>query len=99
MAVGLGEALRSLRAEITEAMQASQGEAVRFRIESIDMEFQVTASESKEAQGGVKFHLLTVGGKKASESENVHKVALRLSALTADGGDVLTSDTLDEAPR
>ncbi len=96
--VGLGEAIDALRAEIVGAMTGSANEPVRFRVDSLELELQVTATESEGLDGGVKFWLFSAGGSKNSDSAVVHKVTLQLTAVTAGGGEVLTSDDTDETP-
>lgn len=98
MEIGLGDALQALRREITESMLGSAHELVRFRVESVELELQVTATRTGGGEGGVKFWILTAGAKREVESSSVQKVTLHLSAVTADGGEVLTGDTLDDVP-
>ncbi|MEV6975616.1 trypco2 family protein [Kitasatospora sp. NPDC093806] len=92
MDIELADLLASLRAEINRARIDSRDQDVRFRIDSIDLELQVAVEKSAEADGGVRFWVVSLGAKGAAKAAHTHTVRLALSAETADGGQVLTGD-------
>ncbi|MEU9121087.1 trypco2 family protein [Streptomyces sp. NPDC048506] len=92
MDIELADLLTSLRSEINRARIDAAGEDVRFRVNSIDLEVQVEVEKSGEAGAGVKFWVLSIGGKGSAKSTQTHVVKLSLTAETDTGGPVLTSD-------
>lgn len=92
MDIELADLLTSLRSEINRARINATGEDVRFRIDSIDLEVQVEVEKTGEGNAGVKFWVLTAGGKETARSAQTHVVKLSLTAETAAGDPVKTSD-------
>ncbi|WP_431987280.1 trypco2 family protein [Streptomyces griseoflavus] len=92
MKIELAELLTSLRSEINRARLQAAGEDVRFRIDSIDLELQVAAEKSADADAGVRFWVMSLGAKGNVKSAETHTVRLSLAAETAGGGSVLTGD-------
>ena len=52
--VGLAEAIRSLRAELSLAMQHGTGEDIRFRVGPVELEFLLEVTQEAGAEGGVR---------------------------------------------
>ncbi|MFB7495080.1 trypco2 family protein [Streptomyces sp. NPDC056161] len=92
MDIELSDLLTSLRAEIDRARLAAAGQDVRFRINSIDLELQVAVEKTAEANAGVKFWVVSLGGKGGGKTAHTHTVKLSLAAETDDGEPVLTDD-------
>ncbi|MEV1008196.1 trypco2 family protein [Streptomyces sp. NPDC049881] len=92
MDIELADLLASLRSEIGRARLDAEGADVRFRIDSIDLELQVAVERTAEADAGVRFWVVSLGGKGAAKSAETHVVRIGLSAETAAGGAVLTGD-------
>ncbi|MFE9608052.1 trypco2 family protein [Streptomyces sp. NPDC006012] len=92
MDIELSDLLTSLRAEIDRARLAAAGQDVRFRINSIDLELQVAVEKTAEANAGVKFWVVSLGGRGGGRTAQTHTVKLSLAAETHDGGPVLTDD-------
>jgi hypothetical protein len=90
--IGLQEAIQAVRAELTSAMAAGTGEQIRFRVRSVELEFQVAVERSTEGSGKVRFWVvdLTAGGKLGSVS--THTVRVGLDPVDAAGGDVEVAD-------
>ncbi|SFT21691.1 trypco2 family protein [Streptomyces sp. ok210] len=82
MAIALAHLLASLRSEIDRARIESADKDVRFRINSIDLELQVSVEESVEAKGGIRFWVVSMNGSAAAKSAQTHVVKLSLSAET-----------------
>ncbi|MDR3036428.1 MAG: hypothetical protein LBV78_25590 [Kitasatospora sp.] len=85
MTVGLSEAIRSLRAELLAATQGTEGSPVRFSVDSVDLQMQVTVERVAEAQGGVKFAVASAGAKGATQNSVIHTVNLHLTVESGDG--------------
>ncbi|MFF4751686.1 trypco2 family protein [Streptomyces sp. NPDC002514] len=92
MDIELSDLLTSLRAEIDRARLAAAGQDVRFQIKSIDLELQVAVEKTAEANAGVKFWVVSLGGKGGGKTAQTHTVKLSLAAETEDGRPVLTDD-------
>lgn len=90
MEIGLAETIKALRGELAQAMADAEDQPVRLRVQSVKLDVQVAVTASAEAQGGVKFWVLSAGGKATGGVSATHTVSLELSAETANGGSVLT---------
>ena len=92
--LGLAAAVAGLRRELTEAMRAGAGEKVRFELGPVQMEFGLEIERVRGAEGGVKFWVVTLGGKASSTSGATHKVTLELTPKDEHGGPLgLISDS------
>jgi Trypsin-co-occurring domain 2 len=88
------EAVAALRAELTEAILAGEGEEIRFEVGEIELAFEVAVERS--AKGGINFWVVEVGG--SGSSTETHTVRIPLKPTHPDGRPVLTGGT-DEVPR
>ena len=96
MGIELATLLSSLRSEIDRARLDSVGKDVRFRVDSIDLELQVAVEKSAEADAGVRFWVVSVGGKGSAKSTETHVIKMKLGAVTSTGEEVLTGDDVSE---
>lgn len=96
MDIQLADLLKSLREEINRARLDAAGKDVRFRITSIDLELQVVVEKTNEAQSGVRFWVVSLGGKRGGTSAETQVVKLSLIAETDSGGPILTSDVISD---
>jgi Trypsin-co-occurring domain 2 len=94
--VPLVEAVRALRREIVEASRVAEDEEVKFRLGPIELEFALELSREAGAEGGLKFWVVSLGGKATQGSATTHTVKL---VLTPVGGDVLIGDRVAKEPR
>ncbi|MEA2468429.1 MAG: hypothetical protein QOJ57_2555 [Thermoleophilaceae bacterium] len=85
--IPLAAAIRSLRREIVAAVQEGQDEDVRFALGPIELELQVTMAREAGVEGGVKFWVVSVGGKRSDTSGNSHTVRLSLTPRLASAVD------------
>ncbi|MGP8300384.1 trypco2 family protein [Streptomyces inhibens] len=95
--IGISDTIRALRQELVAAVNDGEGQPVRFHVDSVDLEMQVEVTASAEVNGGIKFWVLTAGGKATGGASTTHTVSLHLKAETADGGRVVTSNHLELA--
>ena len=92
--LGLAAAVAGLRAELTAAMTAGAREKVRFELGPVQMEFGLEIEAERGGEGGIKFWVVTLGGKASSTSGATHKVTLELTPKDEQGGPLgLISDT------
>ncbi|MEU3509028.1 trypco2 family protein [Streptomyces longwoodensis] len=92
MDIELATLLAALRSEISRARLDAAGEEVRFRINAIDLELQVAVEKSAEANAGVRFWVVSLGGKGSVKSAETHTIKISLAAETDTGEPVLTGD-------
>ena len=83
--IGLQEAIRTLRTELTAAMQEGEDQQLRFRAGPIELEFLVQVSREKSGDGGVKFWVVSIGGSAKATSSTTHRITLTLNPITPDG--------------
>ncbi len=89
--IGLKEAIASLRSELSESILASAGEEIRFEVNQIDLKFQVEVERKKEGSGGIKFWVISLGGKGSHAEKDTHTVSLSLKPVNQEGEPILTS--------
>jgi Trypsin-co-occurring domain 2 len=92
MEIELATLLASLRSEINRARLDAADEEVRFRVDSIHLELQVAVEKAAEADAGVRFWVVSMGGKGTAKSAETHVIKLDLAAVTKTGDAVLTGD-------
>ncbi len=96
--IGLKDAIVALRKELSDSIQASFGEDLRFKVGEITLEFQVEVERGAEANAGIKFWVVDLGGKGSVSSTVTHKVTVPLSPVYKNGQAVLTGSS-DEIPK
>jgi hypothetical protein len=76
------ELIRRVHQELVEsrAQRERLGLSPIFEVESMTIEVNFVASESKEAQGGLDFKLITAGAKRQYDQQQIHKMTLVLTA-------------------
>ncbi len=90
--VGLAEAIRALRAELSTAMAEGAGQALRFELGPVEMEFLLEVSREAGGEAEVKFWVVSLGGKGSVTSGSTHRVTLALIPRTSRGGKPLIRD-------
>lgn len=101
LVIPLAGAIRALRRELLEAVQAGGDEEIRFALGPVELELQVEASRELGGETGVKFWLVSVAGKGGRSSSSSHTVRLTLTPVrvdpeTAEQGDLMVSSDLEE---
>jgi hypothetical protein len=95
----LAQAIAALRGQLEAAMTGGQGHEVRFALNTVVLEAQVQISNEKGVEGGVKFWVVTLGGKAASTASATHTVTLTMTPTGPDGRPLgLISDLENAAP-
>lgn len=80
----LAKTLIELRHELEEAWREGEGKGVRFQVDSIDVELQVTVSKSAEPGLGFKLWVINGDAKGEIARESLQKLHLRLSPYRVD---------------
>ena len=81
--VPLGAAIRSLRAELPQAMQDARGEELRVAIGPVELEFQLTATTEASAGGAVRFWVIDADAKGSRASATTHTLRVTLTPVHA----------------
>jgi hypothetical protein len=74
----LSQMIKSLRAELIAAQLEGQGEEVRFTVEDVELELDITAEESMEGGVAAKFYVLTTHYKANKKDAVAQKIKLKL---------------------
>jgi Trypsin-co-occurring domain 2 len=90
VAVGLAEAIATVRVELERAIAEGEQSALAFRPGPVEMEFQVTFSKTGSTEAGVRAWVVTAGAKGQLSNSQTHRLRLSLTPLRrVDGGDPL----------
>jgi Trypsin-co-occurring domain 2 len=85
--VPLASAIEALRRELVSALEKGKDQEVRFAVGPVELEFQVQIEREAEGEAGVKFWVVTLGGKGSQSSAATHTVRVNLTpVLAADVG-------------
>lgn len=96
--IGLADAIRALRSELAASVEAAENEAIRFRLGTVDLEFQVAVSDKIDGNAGIKFWVLNTGITTSEGNSTTHTVRVQLHAGKADGSEVWTGDSASRFP-
>jgi hypothetical protein len=77
--VRLADAVRDLRSELTAALTESEGERLRFELDSVEMEFLLEVAKEGSADAGIRFWVISIGAKGGVSSGSTHRVKLALT--------------------
>jgi hypothetical protein len=79
--VGLADAVRALRSELTVAMAEAEddGQRLRFELDAVEMEFLLEVRNEGGAEAGVKFWVINLRANGGVSSGSTHRVKLALS--------------------
>jgi hypothetical protein len=83
------ELIRRVNKELLESQEErrQEGGAAIFQVEGLTIEVNFVAIDTKGGRGGLDFKVITVGGEKHYENQQVHKITLTLGALPYQDGD------------
>jgi hypothetical protein len=77
----LAEAIKGIRAELSEAMAAGAGERLRFEVGPVELEFAVDVQRDLQAKAGVKVWVVEIGGSSGFSRDSSHRVKLTLNPV------------------
>ncbi len=77
--VGLADAVWALRSELTAAMAEGAGQRLRFELGEVEMEFLLEVTKEGSGEAGVKFWVISLGGRAGVSSGSTHRVKLVLT--------------------
>lgn len=96
--IGLADAIRALRAELSESIRAGTGKDLRFEVGEIELQFQVEVERSHKASAGINIWVVEAGGEGARASTTTHVVTIPLKPVTSRGEPILTGLQDDAIP-
>lgn len=84
--IALTEMILQLRRELLDAQRQGEREDLKFRIEEIEVELQITATKEKGGTGGVKFWVFDaeLQGKLAHEAVQTLRLKLKPRGSSGD---------------
>ena len=90
--VELSKLLINLRKELQAAQEDAEGSPLKFKVEDVDLELKVGATQAGEGKVGVKFWVYTADAAGKIANEAVQTIRLKLKPVTEGGGDTLISN-------
>jgi len=89
----LSTMLSALRAELCASQQEAQGKDIKFSVEDVELEIQLTVANDDVVKGGVKFWVANVGAESKESVQITHKIKLKLKPENPSGGSVKVNAT------
>ncbi|MGD9705179.1 MAG: trypco2 family protein [Acidimicrobiia bacterium] len=90
--IALADVIDAVRAELETAARRAIDQPLQFDVEDIQLEVEVTTTGTREAEGGIKIWVLSLGAKGSKTAGGSHKVSLRLSPVSKTGAKFKVSD-------
>ena len=90
--LGLADTIDAVRLQLLDAQQRGRGQAVQFRVGSVDLELQVEVSRSRGVEGGIQVWVVSAKGSGEHSASQTHTVRVQLTPVTEAGADVMVSD-------
>lgn len=97
--ISVGEAIEALRADLTDALQAGQGQEVRFRLGPVELEFEVAIERQGGASGGIKFWVASAEAKGQFTNKTLHRIKLSLQPIGSGDQDLAVASEQASRPR
>jgi hypothetical protein len=96
--IPLAKAIQDLRSELSQAMREGEGESLRFRPESIELELGIEATCEAGGEVKAKFWVVEAGVEGKGSRSTTHKLTLKLHPVDSRGEDVLIRDKVSQRP-
>ncbi len=77
--IGLADAVRALRSELTAGMAEAEGQRLQFELDAVEMEFLLDVRKEVGAQAGIRFWVISIGATGGVSSGSTHRVKLSLN--------------------
>jgi hypothetical protein len=99
----LKDVVRKLREDLQAAAEEGQGQAIKFKLETIELELKVAARKEGGPNGGIKFSVLGIGAEFGASAkwatEQVQTIKLKLVPVLLDENgqpkEALVNDRVD----
>lgn len=86
--IGLADAIRELRQELTRAIAEGQDESLRFKPGPIELELQLEIGREGGGKADIKWFVVSASVEGKVTRALTHTVKLTLEPLATDGGDM-----------
>jgi hypothetical protein len=83
--IGLSEAIRALRAELSDATAAGHDQDLRFELGPIELEFSLEVEKNLGASGGIKFFVVAASADAAHKQSSSHRIKIQLAPQDRSG--------------
>lgn len=87
MSVELSAVIGQLREELSQAMEAGEGEELRFELGPVELELSVSVTKEAGAAGKVRFWVAEVGADGKASSATTQRLRLTLDPRRTDQPD------------
>ncbi|MEU1667062.1 trypco2 family protein [Streptomyces sparsogenes] len=94
----LAAAIAQVRRELAEALVEGEGQAVRFGMAGVELEFLVEARRVAGGDAGVRFHVVSLGGKAEFQRTEANHVKVSLQPVGQDGQPLKVSAEVGRRP-
>lgn len=82
--VEISAAIEALRAALVRSWVEGGNSRVRFKLEPVELTVQVGVTRTGKGSAGIKWHILSLGGERTKEAQNVQTLKLRLAPVLFD---------------
>ena len=80
----LADAIRVLRRQLDESMAEGHNSAVRFELGVVHMEFEVVLTRDASVDGGIRFGVVSFGGKGRLGQSRTHRISVEMQPVIVD---------------
>jgi Trypsin-co-occurring domain 2 len=81
----LAGAIRVVRRQLDESMSEGRDGAVRFELGAVHMEFEVVLTRDASVDGGIRFGVVSFGGKGGLGRTRTHRISVEMQPVIVDG--------------
>jgi hypothetical protein len=85
--IPLSSAIRALRRELVDAVREGKDQEVKFALGAIELELQVQVESTGGGEAGIKFWVLSLGGKGERMSGRTQTVRISLTPVLGSEAD------------
>lgn len=96
--IPLARAIQDLRAELLAALSEGKGQALRFKLDPVELELSLGMTYKGGGGVGVKFWVLDISAKGDAERATTHKLKLKLTPVDKNGDQFMIRDTVGAMP-
>ena len=100
--IGLADAIETVRGELSEAIKKGEGQALRFVVEGIELEFAVEMIDEGTTSGKVKINVLglgaELGGSGGGKQKDANRIKINLK-LAGDPQNTLIAAAASQKPK
>lgn len=89
--IELGEVIGELRRELQQAMDAGEGQPLRFELGPLELEATVAVEKGGSGGAKVRFWVLELGGDTKVTQSSTQRIKLTLQPRLASGGTAMVS--------